>query len=663
MLTYKQIFIGTVVAIPVLLALIFGIIELVKPTKTLEYYKREVEKSLDSLALSGKRLIDYANEYVSRKTGLESGILPLLNNSNTILTNVIRFRDTCSGNFSDLNNILSQATADSNNSRNQLTLSNTSLTNIQNIVNEITPIPTGSPSVDFANSLNSIESLRNRILSNHNTVQALINSISSNYINAIQTQQTISNNLSRAYSASNDLIKYVTSLNSSLKTTDEYIRVLNSVSKSKLLLTQLNSIRTTLNTSSEFYSQINSLYNTLNNQINTVQPYLDNVLTVFSAATKDSNVTLNSYINQLNVLFSSVASLIGIINATNTQTPTPFPSPYSISTLPPGQFSINYFYTNSNTIIVNIVSQYNIIIDNYNKIVGNINTLNRLTNTSTSDINLNINNLNQSLLNAQAILKNYFPGSTTPGIINNNPPVQVTPLPTVTPLVVSTLPPITQFLPTNVKSYINPGTFTYTVQRTGPHFIELWGGGQSGEQSTLRSGGNGGAGGWYSSRYITLDQGTILNIIVGSGGTGNLGNGGITSVNGQSISIIASGGGITNGGDIQGTAGGQKGSYNGSTQANSGLSFSNYSGINAPGNGGGNTGGGFVGAGGGGGIAWLGIGNGGKGGNSVAINNGTGGSGGGGSGYSVGGEGGFIAPQVGISPGGNGGNGAVFIEY
>ena len=572
----------------VVLAVVFSIVMLsfyiFNSRKSIDYYKNEVKNVLNALSLSGKNLVFYANEYVSKKNSLENSIITLLNNSNTILTSVTSYRDTCAKNISDMNDILTQSTTDANTSKDQLNLSNTSLTGIQNIVNEITPTPSVSPGIDFASSINSIENLKNKVMTNYTVVQGLLNNVSSHYLVVIQTQQTIANNLSSAYDAANNLLSYVNSLNNSLKNTDEYIQVVNSVSKAQRLLDQLSIVKTSVSNTSSFYNQINTLYNTLSNQINTVQPYLDNVLTVFSAATQNSNITLNSYINQLNTIFSSVASIIGIINATNTQTPTPFTTPYTISTLPPGQNSILYYYNNSNTIITNIMLQFNTIVDNYNKIVANLNTINSMTNSSTSDINTNINNLNHSLLSSQNILKNYFGGSTTPGVITATPAPQVTSMSTSSPFTFSTLPPISQFLSTNNVSYLNPGTYSYTIQKTGPHFIQLWGGGQSGQNSTTTSGGNGGNGGWYTSKYINLTQGTVLNISVGSGGSGNLVNGGTTTITGPSISISAAGGGISNGGDIQGTSGGQKGSYDSTTTlASSGLSFTTYPGRNTSG--------------------------------------------------------------------------------
>ena len=226
----------------------------------------------------------------------------------------------------------------------------------------------------------------------------------------------------------------------------------------------------------------------------------------------------------------------------------------------------------------------------------------------------------------------------------------------------------------DVYTVTNKGTVQYKTNITpGLYHVQLWGGGQSGEESTQSFGGNGGEGGWYTSRYINLSNNSELNIVVGKGGSGRIrggttGSGGNTSLtysvkdrNPSNISIIASGGGIGNvsgtmiTGDIKGTVGGAGGFNNNS--ATPGSKFPNYSGKNLPGNGGGNFVKGFIGGGGGGGISWLG-GNGGNGGNYQSFGF-SGGSGGGGSGY-VSGENGINGPVK--APGGKGGDGAVIIR-
>lgn len=212
-------------------------------------------------------------------------------------------------------------------------------------------------------------------------------------------------------------------------------------------------------------------------------------------------------------------------------------------------------------------------------------------------------------------------------------------------------------------TYLKPGNYTFTTTKAGLHKLCLWGGGQSGENSTLYTGGNGGSAGSYTEADYYFESGIKLNLTVGAGGNGNLtpGNPSIVTLPNMK-KLLAEGGGVQIkeyiGNTIIGTSGGCKGPYNAIGSATAGQKYHD-GGFTSPGNGGQNTGPLFVGAGGGGGCSWLG-GSGGTGGNSFAIKKGTGGSGGGGAGYSNGGEGGY-APIM--SPGGTGGDGAIIIYF
>lgn len=249
--------------------------------------------------------------------------------------------------------------------------------------------------------------------------------------------------------------------------------------------------------------------------------------------------------------------------------------------------------------------------------------------------------------------------------------------------------PFFQNNPSGQIVYTEPGTYSFTVPDDvfflGALCIGAGGGGAR-DNNNAETGGGGG-GGLRFTRYLSVNPGEILTIVVGSGGPGATSNGSGTAGGNTTISrggttlLQANGGGAgtqTVGGTggtgttIEGIIGGGNGGDGGNESANEdggGGGAGGYSGNGgvggvAGGNGGNGTGGGgggggsaATGGGGGGGVGLLG---------GDGTLNGTGGTGGGtnpgggGSGGSIGSglNGGLYGGGGGGNDGASGGNGA-----
>lgn len=404
--------------------------------KNIEDYIKDANNILNAITGNNTSFVNFANDYVLNRTSYESNIKTYATQSANILTSITNLRDDSKLKSDEIMNSISVMTSINTLSNNLINPSLTAFQNIKDIVNEITPTPGGTPAVTFASNLEAINKNKTDIETKYITMRDYVGMVDKNYKDSSSNQQLISNNLSQAYKVLSDLKTFIVNLINNVKNSSEYVNLQNSKIKAEIMISQLTNIKNSITSTNVYYSQIVNLITSLTNSTQYAQNYLDNILTVFTNATQNAESSLNSSLQTIINNFNSAVSIVGKLNATNSQTPTPFTLPYTVQPLTTG-LTIVSIWNKSNEDYKTIVAKYNEFIGYFNSITDIVNSLIDFSNTSViGNINTNILTVNTKLLEAQNIMKSYFNSSTTPGIIPYTTPVLpglITKLPTVTP--------------------------------------------------------------------------------------------------------------------------------------------------------------------------------------------------------------------------------------
>lgn len=373
-------------------------------------YIKQGNLALEALNTSGLSLVEYANEYVNTRTGLETSVKESVDNANISLDEIRRYQQMSVTDNSTVESNLTLAITTAQNASNNANSSNTALINIQNLM--VNTSVSTDPGTQFGNALVDIENQKKGIENIYANTKVQIQELTEAVEKSKISEQNISDYLVKSNASLEQLNSYINSLLGNIKNSDEYLRLQVVFENAKNIYQKLSNINSTLPETSVYKTTIINLIYNLDQAVKLSDKYLSNILNVFILATNNANTNLVNYINQLNNILVTGASIVGTV-PNNITTPAPIP------TLTSAPFSIVYYFNNANAKTASIVQQYNNIIVSYNQIIANLNTIQDLSTNMLQNIYSTINNVNTNLLTAEGIMKNYFPGSTTPGVLPN----------------------------------------------------------------------------------------------------------------------------------------------------------------------------------------------------------------------------------------------------
>ena len=451
-----------------------------------ENYVNKTQKLLGDLNFSNQSLIDLANNYVENRQGYEKDVskyktdaLALLdsvsNNEKSasyILTNILD--SSIMVNFSHDLSIMSIAVI---NAQNDADIATKALEMIKKLVNDnsVSDLQLN----EFGDALSSIQNQQDIANKSYLNVQNHLNNISSIYKFFNQGLNDILKNLNSAQDDFNKLNDFMTNITGNIKKTQDYSKLEITVNKSLILLQELKSLK--VDEANQYYSVIENLITKLENSIKISQSFLTNIISIFTYATHDYSSKLYGELNELEVIYNKILSLIGITSDSSIIYPEtedlsiypvsqePIPSIQPITEEPVFYsnegFTLNYnstsnildYYKKLLQINSTITNQYNQIITSYNIVSEVINSIQELTSEIIKNMDSNVNNLidTDELNKLQDILLQYFPAST-------RPPITIPPLDKLVDYDYTPIPNMTTIPPYNPNP-INPPDIDYPV--------------------------------------------------------------------------------------------------------------------------------------------------------------------------------------------------------
>lgn len=405
---------------------------------SVETYIQKAKDALNAIAATGKAFSDYATDYVNTRTNLESSVGSYLTTAGSLYSGVQAaqqsakgYYNTANGNNTNVNGAVATAQANS-------AAAVTAYNNINTLVNSVTANTSSTDGVNFGIALTGVQNQKATVAGLYSNTKSSIDSIQASYDSVKNSEQNIATLLTKSYTAVNTLNSYITSLLGDLQNSSDYKNLQTARTSAQNLLPELQGIVNNLASTDTNKTLINGLISSINSSLSQTANYLTIVQNTFTQATSSATVTINGYINQLITYFNNMIALIGTLNATPSGSPVPFTTPVTIGSPQSagalsGDQSIIGYYNSTVNLYNTISSQYNTAIGYYNNVITQVNNIETLTNNVVNSVGTNFNNANASLLQAQGIMKKYYPGSTTPGVgANFTTPVTYTPVPTQT---------------------------------------------------------------------------------------------------------------------------------------------------------------------------------------------------------------------------------------
>lgn len=416
---------------------IWGIVAAVNTSKhkTIEQYIKDAQSALTALTASNVSFVNYAKDYVSKRTGSETSVNALVVKSSDALKTITDLRNDCQSKSTSISQSLTALTSINGTASVLASSSATAVDNIKAIIEETRALETTSATT-FGSNLEAINTNKNNAETNYTNISGFIGTVEKNYNDATTNQSLIAGHLSTAYSALYDLQAFIRDLVNNIRNSIEYINLQNAKTKADTMISQLEVIERNMTTKSGLqYSQITSLLTSLRTASASAGTYLTNVISVFNLATQGADSILSGYVSAILNNFTKAVALLGSLNY---MTPSPFINQFVFPTLGPTEGStIVSLWNKSHEDYKNLVTQYNRFIGYFNDVTRSLNSLTDYGGSNiVGGVNTNINSLNTSLLSAQKEMAAYFPGGTTPGVIPYTGPAvpgALSLLPTVAP--------------------------------------------------------------------------------------------------------------------------------------------------------------------------------------------------------------------------------------
>ena len=432
-------------AVIVVVVIIVLCVTLIPKHKTIEQYINEAKDALNALTSNNKSFANFATDYVNKRSGTESNVQAQLSNSNTALAAITNARILCETNANQINTNLGIITSAASNAVNNASTAQTAVIDIQNIVNEVSQTPSGTPvpAKKFGDVLASIASAKTSVETNYSGMLALVQVVEGKYTEASNNQQAIANNYNTANTELATLKTFIESLVSGINNSNEYIALRNARDKAQTLNNQLEIIIQSFTTTTDYTRQIMNLRTSLGSAIASADIYLKNVTDVFTLLTTSSAYdTINSAIVSIIANYNNAVAIVG----KNVSSPFLTTASNVSTTAVPNGRTIVYLYNTSHADYQNLVNKYILFINSFNSVTTSLNSLTDFGNNNVlNGVNTNINTVNYELNQAVATLKQYFPGGTTPpppaAYTNQVGPVPLTTIQPIAPYTYTTIPP------------------------------------------------------------------------------------------------------------------------------------------------------------------------------------------------------------------------------
>ena len=368
----------------------------------IETYINDSKTILRDITNQSISLADYATEYVTKRTNLESSFLSYVNDGSGQLNTVKSAQksamdayNSADGSVSgNLSSAMSKASDDATKAQGAY----------DNIVNSIS-----GAGGSFGQALNDIQKQKAIAETANTSVKNTITEINTIYTNITAAERVIIASYNRANVSLAIFDKDITDLTENIKRSSEYTALEMSVSTANTLKDNLTGILSELEQNDQYRGEVQSLIVSLSTAINISNGYLNNAITIFTLATANKDENLNAFISRLLSIYSLMVAYIGTdVSSSSMPLSSPLPS------LPSGEHPIKWYVDNIKLVGGTVISNYNTTIGYYNKIINNLNQIQTLTSTVYGGLENVSNTFNNSLDNAGNIMKNYLPGSTMP---------------------------------------------------------------------------------------------------------------------------------------------------------------------------------------------------------------------------------------------------------
>ena len=435
---YVFVFVAIVLFIFCISAGILAIIQL-KRTNSIENYIEKANDILYEINSNSTSLVSLATGFVSFSQEKESNLVNGIDETTLFLTEIKNQRDSAKEQHDAANVNLTSLKKNANSLVGYVETAYLALTNIKNYVNGTSN--TTNPGYQFADAYVIIQTNQDISKNAYNDTLFAISEIYRSYNANVKIYESDAvNSINYCYERKKELETYISDLTINLSTSIEYSNLNSSVDKAKILSVELEPIRLAL--SGDDQTLIANLIANLDTATTEADKYLQNSSYIFQLATDTANTNMSTYFTQLTQLFSEINEVIGTLTQSYPESVIATPVVINSSS----NTSIVYYYNSIQEIITSMVPEYNRAITSYNTVIGYVNEIKDLVDGITSEVTTNINILNTELSQAAEIMKDYFPGSTTPAVLGPvTMPVTQTPLPTMT-----TVPPYT-YLPMSIK--------------------------------------------------------------------------------------------------------------------------------------------------------------------------------------------------------------------